>query len=412
MDENNFYYFYLRLFIFGEIFTYFVNILFFMDSLVIEPKKERLTFIDVMRGIAVLWMVETHVIDVVLANYFKAGSFYTLLNISNGMVAVSFLFCAGAGFWLASMKKLNDYRSFKKPLWVYLRRLGLILIIAYWLHFPALSLERFYKLTPESWVSFFQIDILQTIVYSSFLALIIVFLVPNFRILPYIFFILCLFFGFFAPVVLSWDSMAALPDYIGTLFARYPVSKFPLFPWSGYFFGGAALTAVFMSSENKKQLAIWLFSIFFVLMFVLFFTRDLTNYTDSFKEWWISNPAHFLFRLSCAIWVFSFLYLIEKSYKNTFLGKSLVLFGQESLFVYTFHLLVVYGSVANFGMKYLVGSRLDWFGSFLIIIALWIVCYALAFAWKSIKEKDMKLARLVIGSVFLLFIIIFILNLA
>lgn len=381
-----------------------------MNSTAIEAKKERLTFIDVMRGIAVLWMVETHVIDVVLANHYKAGSFYTLLNISNGMVAVSFLFCAGAGFWLASMKKINDYRSFKPPLWVYLRRLGLILVIAYWLHFPALSLERLYKLTPENWISFFQIDILQTIVYSSLLALIIVFLVPNFKILPYIFLVLSIFFGFLAPIVLSWDAMASLPPFIGTLFAKYPVSKFPLFPWSGYFFGGAALTAFFMSSENKKKLSIWLFSIFFVLMFILFFTRDLTNYTNSFKEWWISNPAHFLFRLSCAIWVFSLLYLIENSYKNNQIGKTLRLFGQESLFVYTFHLLVVYGSVANLGMKYFVGNRLDWFGAFLIILALWIVCYALAYAWKAIKEKDIKIARLVIGSVFLLFIIIFILN--
>lgn len=381
-----------------------------MNSLVTERKKERLTFIDVMRGIAVLWMVETHVIDVVLANHYKAGAFYTILNISNGMVAVSFLFCAGAGFWLASMKKLNEYRSFKEPLWVYLRRLGLILLIAYWLHFPSLSLEKFYKLTSESWISFFQIDILQTIVFSSVLALIIVFLVPNFKILPYIFLILCLFFGFFAPIVLSWDAMASLPPYIGTLFARYPVSKFPLFPWSGYFFGGAALTALFMKYENKKKLGVLLFIIFFTLMFILFFTRDLTNYTDSSKEWWISNPAHFIFRLSCAIWVFSFLYLIENTYRNNFVGRSLCIFGQESLFIYTFHLLVVYGSVANFGMKYLVGNRLDWFGSALIILALWTICYSLALAWKSIKEKDIKLARLVISSVFLLFIIIFILN--
>ncbi len=375
-----------------------------------EPTKERLTFIDVMRGIAVLWMIETHVNDVVLSNHFKSGSFYTLLNISNGMVAVSFLFCAGAGFWLASIKKLSDYRSFKPPFWRYLRRLGLILLIAYWLHFPALSLDKLYKLTNADWISFFQIDILQTIVYSSLIAIILVLLIPDFRILPVIFLIFTFIFGFLAPIVLSWDSMSVLPPYIGTFFARYPISKFPLFPWSGYFFGGAALTAFFMSSENKKKLSIWLFSVFFVLMFLLFFTRDLTNYTDSFKEWWISNPAHFLFRLSCAIWVFSFLYLIENIYKNNQVGKVLRLFGQESLLVYTFHLLLVYGYVANFGMKYYVGNRLNWMGSFLIIIALWFFCYALAFAWKSIKEKDIKTARLVLVAVFLLFIIIFILN--
>ena len=60
--------------------------------------SHRLAFIDILRGIAVVWMIETHVVDVCLAPLWKVGSLYHLIYISNGFVAVGFDFGAGAGF--------------------------------------------------------------------------------------------------------------------------------------------------------------------------------------------------------------------------------------------------------------------------------------------------------------------------
>jgi uncharacterized membrane protein len=142
-----------------------------MGDTLLAVKKERLTFIDVMRGIAVIWMIETHVVDVILYKAHKQGWFYEMLNISNGFVAVAFIFCAGAGFWLAAQKKADDYKHFRQPLWVYVRRLLFILVIAYCLHFPSASIEKLFNISDAKWLVFFESDVLQCIVYTSFIAL-------------------------------------------------------------------------------------------------------------------------------------------------------------------------------------------------------------------------------------------------
>ncbi len=374
------------------------------------PKKDRLIFIDVMRGIAVLWMIETHVIDVVLKSVYKSGFIYNMTNLSNGFVAVSFLFCAGAGFWLAAMKKADDYKHFRAPLWVYLRRLGLILIIAYWLHFPALSLQKFFLLDYAGWLRFFECDVLQTIVYSSLIALIILMVTPKIKYLPYIFAVLALIVFLAAPFVWCSDPLMYMPPFFGALFAKFPISKFPLLPWSGYFFAGTALTAYFMSYENKKKLAQILAIVSVSLVFIIYNFNYYLNFYPSVTNWWHTSPFHSLFRVCGAIGAFSILFLLEKWYKDTRFGNAMKLCGQESLYVYVSHNMLVYGSIANYGMRTMIGNRLEVPGTILIIIGVAIGCYVTALGWNVLKAKDIKRARLVMAGIFALFVIIFLVN--
>lgn len=117
-----------------------------------------------------------------------------------------------------------------------------------------------------------------------------------------------------------------------------------------------------------------------------------------------------LFRISGTVAAFSLLYLIENWYKEKRIGKILQLCGQESLYIYVFHLLLVYGSIANFGMRYYVGSRLDPFSTILIILELWVLSYFTALAWHQIKATNIKTARWVMASTFGVFFLIFLLN--
>lgn len=384
-----------------------------MSEVVATPsvaKKHRFVFIDVLRGLAVLWMIETHVVDVVLAKPFKSGWLYNLINISNGFVAVTFLFCAGAGFWIAATRKADDYRKFAPPLWQYLRRLGLILLIAYWLHFPTMSFQRMWHLKWEHWLSFFQIDILQTIVYSSLFALFLLLILKNLNILKWIYALVALTIMFTTSFVWNIDPFNYIHPFFASWIARFPISKFPLFPWSAYFFAGAFFTALFFQTENKKKLSLYLFIICTILMFVLYYTRNLTDFYPGYKSWWLVSPFLVLFRLSGTVSAFSLLYLIENWYKEKSIGKALQLCGQESLYIYVAHLLLVYGSIANFGMRYYVGARLDPFSTILIIVGLWVLMYYTALAWHQIKATNIKNARWVMASTFGLFFLIFLIN--
>ena len=69
---------------------------------------QRLNFIDMLRGLACIWMIETHVVNAFLPDGYKDNLIFNLIDISNGFVAVCFIFCAGAGFRLALESKFNQ----------------------------------------------------------------------------------------------------------------------------------------------------------------------------------------------------------------------------------------------------------------------------------------------------------------
>jgi uncharacterized membrane protein len=358
--------------------------------------KKRLVFIDVMRGIAVLWMIETHVLNVFFASSLKHGAIYTLLGISNGFVAVAFIFCAGTGFWLAAMKKKDDYKHFNKPLFDYLRHLFFILIIAYLLHLPSQSFGGLFALPSSSWIVFFENDILQCIVYTSLFSLLVLMLMPKFHYLPWIFVFLTLFVFFASPFILSWDAMQVLPPFIGALFTGLPVSKFPMTPWSGYFFAGIATTTFFMNSENKHKIAWLYFAGGLALSFYFQYSKSWGVCYPEITNWWYGSPGHSAFRLSGTIVVFGPLFLLEKYLKKTSVGKMLQLSGQESLFLYVSHLLLVYNS-SNLGINNFIGTGFGYLDTFLIFAGITLLCYFIAFHWHKLKIADLKKARLVIA---------------
>ncbi|HMD13095.1 MAG TPA: heparan-alpha-glucosaminide N-acetyltransferase domain-containing protein, partial [Bacteroidota bacterium] len=64
-----------------------------MNSL--PQTSSRLEFIDLLRGWAVFVMIETHVFNALLLPQLKEETFFKILTFVNGLVAPSFLFCAG-----------------------------------------------------------------------------------------------------------------------------------------------------------------------------------------------------------------------------------------------------------------------------------------------------------------------------
>ena len=381
-----------------------------MAEIITQSKKARLIFIDVMRGIAVLWMIETHVVDALLLTKYKAGLFYDYLNISNGMVSVAFLFCAGAGFWLATQRKGDEYRQFKPSFWLYLRRLGFILMMGYWLHMPVLSFAKLMNLTYTDFIKFMQCDILQVIVISSLLAVLLLLMIPKTKILPYIFIAIALGAFYSAPLMLAYEPMKHMPHYIGVFFATFPVSKFPLLHWSGYFFAGAALTAFLYRVENKRKFAIYASIGTIITLIVVFFIKSLPFTYPGYPDWWRCSPGHAIYRTSVVSLAFFFLYLIEDWYKNKKFTQVLVISGQESLYLYIFHLMIVYGSIVNPGLKIFVNARLEPMAVIILIIMICAFCYITAKVWHRIKEQDSKLAMRVMWTVAILFAAIFMVN--
>ena len=121
--------------------------------------KNRLVFIDLLRGWATIVMIEVHVFNAFLLTHIKNEAWFGWVNFVNGLVAPSFLFVAGFVFVVASDRKLEEYRTYGKAFWRQLSRIGLIWVVGYGLHLPYFSLTRTLRdSSPEQLVLFSQLQ--------------------------------------------------------------------------------------------------------------------------------------------------------------------------------------------------------------------------------------------------------------
>jgi len=122
--------------------------------------SRRCDWIDQLRGWAVIVMIEVHVVNV----YLHKGLIPEWLNFLNGLVAPSFITCAGYSLVLGTFRPDGSLRPFWPDT---ARRLGFILLCAYLLHAPGLTVADWTVLsTTQKFRELFKIDVLQAIVFS------------------------------------------------------------------------------------------------------------------------------------------------------------------------------------------------------------------------------------------------------
>jgi uncharacterized membrane protein len=369
-------------------------------------KKGRITFIDALRGLAVVWMIQTHVVNACLDASYKMGVFFHGLNLANGFVGPTFIFCAGAGFWLAVERKGGEYRRLGKGFWIYLRRLALILAIGYWLHLPVFSLVRLLHAPREKLMGFYSIDVLQLIVISSLVALCLFFIFPHLKWFAWgcVAMTAAVIRG--TPFIWQLDPFSFLPAPLAMLLARQPPSRFPLFPWSAYLFAGVAVTALYRAHHRPGRLARIMVIISSLVIMVIFLVPGLPISYVGRSEWWLSSSSHALFRTLGVILIFFLFSLAEPRFPKP-IGQFLQCCGQESLFVYVVHLLIVYGSSINSGLSYLSGGKIGPLTVIIYTLAITVFSYYGALLWHEAKTKNPPLAKKALVVVIASFMVVF-----
>jgi uncharacterized membrane protein len=378
--------------------------------------SERLAFIDIMRGVACVWMIQTHIVNACLNPEYRSSWFFTPLNTSNGYVSVSFIFCAGAGFWLAASRKIQEYKAFQPSLWQYVRRLGFILLVGYWLHIPEISFRKYLLATPARQNILWICDVLHAIVVASFLALAVAMLAPRLKTARWAYLALGAAFIFAAPLVWQLEPDTFLPRALGSYISRPPAAAFPIFPWCGYFFVGAALTAFFMDSPNRRAFATKAAVTAFCAPFLVMTFKE-TGWSDMFsygwtENWYLCSPGNAIFRVSGSVLLFSLLYLQQDRITSwTIFGRKpaayFQIMGKESLFVYVSHLMIVYGSPVNLGLSFLVGRVMRPLPAFIITLAIIAVVYVLTEYWHAFKKQAPAAPKRIIRAFAVLFALIF-----
>jgi uncharacterized membrane protein len=292
----------------------------------------RRLFIDWMRGVAVLCMIEHHTFDALLSPSLHGSAPDRLFRFLGGVAAPGFLFLAGLAVALTLEEKPRA-TCLKAA-----RRGLLILAGAYAFRFQEWALAG----AKGPWREMLRIDILNTIG----VALVLVALAFALFRRPLAAFVLgALLVAGLAPIV--W---AAPLDGVPQLVADYlhggpPRALFPLFPWLAHAFAGAAVGVLFARARRAQaedRLMLRLAAGAAALCVVTLAVDALPFHLYSSMSWWHTSPAYFLLRTVSNVLLLCALWLLERLWQPARAGV-LAQLGRHSLVVYWVHVELVYG---------------------------------------------------------------------
>ena len=315
----------------------------------------RIKAFDWLRGIAVLVMVETHALVFLRPELHQTRSM-ARLNWVNGLVAPSFILAAGFSLALLQVRAgAAGWATQRARLWRTLRRIGEVLAVAtlvdaVW--FPVSAVPR--------WLT--RIDILQCIGLSLLLALPLLLALAR---RPYVLAASCISVAalvfFLAPYAEQVDGSVATQ----LLKRGGPWSTvFPLVPWSGYIFLGAALGALFgVGDAARVRWLLWAL-VGTGLVTLLLTPLWLRLYPP--HEFWVTDPANSAQRWTVVALLIFGLLALEKRMPASWCTSAPVrfveLFGTSSLAAYFFHEMLLFYQVRGISLDVLFGERCGWWG--------------------------------------------------
>lgn len=367
-----------------------------------SPTRKRIEYIDLLRGWAVIVMIQTHVFNATLRSVLTDGSVYAVVKFVDGLVAPTFLFASGLAYAVTTRRKVNDYLSFGTPLFKQLWRLLFVLLVGYSLHIPKFNYPHLrYEAGERAWQLFFQVDVLQCIAVSLlFMQLLLLALRSERRLYPAL---IAITVGVVLGTPLIWgiDFWAVLPIPLAAYLNGTHDSLFPLFPWSAFLFAGAITGHYYNrakesadggSAATVDRMMKTLAGASLAAVALSFVLDPLAASLYPVYDYWKTSPSFYLLRLGLVGLVCSGLFLYER--REGVSPSSLVtLIGRESLLVYTVHLLLVYGNFSTFNFHEKVNKSFGYTEAIVVTLTLFGLMVLLALVWERIKRGPTRVKR-------------------
>jgi uncharacterized membrane protein len=324
-------------------------------------KRERLVFIDALRLIAAVQMIQGHAVSAVLAPEYESGPVFAAWSFARGLTSVMFLFAAGYSLALAGGSGGKRVR----------RALQLI-ALGYLMHAPfAILLGAPREATLQAALA---VDVLQCIGVSLLSLEWIGARWPD-RPTPRAALAFGVLLGAFvlAPMTGRIEAdgpLRALANYV-TLRGG---SLFPLLPWLGYVHAGFLLGTLARFGQVGRGLAIASVASVSIGLVSLSLERPRPH---------ALSPGYCFVKLACVLLLAAVLAWTVRS-----LPRLLARLSRETLFLYLSHVVILYADQVGLASRWR-GRSSPWFGLGLAL-ALLVACSAGALAWRSLRAGGTK----------------------
>lgn len=342
--------------------------------------------VDLVRVLAMALMIQGHTLDVLMLPSYQSASWYSIWQFFRGFTAPTFLLLSGFSFALATIRRFDDHTAFGPKVFARLRKFAFFVLLGYSMHFPVHSVRDFTYVDANSWQSFLQVDVLQTIGFSLIFLQLLVLAVRSKARFAAITITGSLLVAFTAPLLWNSTTVNSLPLAIRSALVGSTGSLFPLLPWCSYVLLGAGLGTIYLTAARSSSLLLKAFvPAGLLLMACGIYSENLSHRIYGELNFWPTTPHLFITRIGFVLAILGLATFAVPLMQSS--ASTLRSLAEESLLVYFVHVDLLYGSVWNAGLRQYIGSSLTLPQAYLCVIAMISAMTALAFYWNRSKKN-------------------------
>jgi uncharacterized membrane protein len=320
----------------------------------VDKNKQRLLYIDGMRGLACIFMFQTHCYDAWLSPSARASKFFRWSQLASTPAATSFLFLVGVSLSLAIDGMYRRGADSRAVVASTLKRGAKILALAFLFR----SQELLHGFRSVKLAGLLRVDVLNVIGVSIALLSLLAW-VRDRRVRGFAAALTALGIAMLTPLVWTAWRPTWLPWYLESYldgvhtFGKPQSWLFPIFPWSAFCFAGLAVGVLLRSEWAKRREGLTMTLVAIgggVLAALALFLDALPVRLYPVYDFWRTSPNFFLIRVSLLLALLAGCYLWARwggrPGAGEWLFARLVDLGQSSLTVYWVHIWFVYGSLS------------------------------------------------------------------
>ncbi len=307
-----------------------------------RSRRGRLDYIDWLRGLAVVLMIQAHAIDSWLRPTDKGGAFYRWSQFAAGAPAPLFLFLAGVALVLLTERMRQRGEPHPAIVREALKRGIQVVVYAIAFRLLAFAASRF-----SDWPNLFRADILNCIGLSMLATTLTVlrFRRSATRLLAGAL-LTCLLvlltpLAWDGPLALRWPH--ALAVYVN---GRLPISLFPLFPWTAFCSTGVVcgLLIVRGGAGGWTGRALAGLTALGVALYGLGYSLDRLPPVFAREDFWHTSPSFFWMRTGVLLALLGFAFVWNRMPWARW-PSPVRQMGKTSLLIYWVHVEIAYGNL-------------------------------------------------------------------
>ena len=297
-------------------------------------------YLDWLRGLAVLIMIEAHILDSWTRLEDRSSSVYGWSMIAGGFGAPLFLFLAGVSCALSAGSKARRSGDSAAAARAVTARGLQIFALAFLFRLQAMVVSW------GSWQSLLKVDILNIMGPSIMAAAALWGALKTTRGRLVAFALVTLALALLTPSVRAVGWLGVLPDPLeGYLRPRPAYTNFVIFPWAGFVFAGAFVGVLLDGARTtavEQRLNLW-FALGGTVLALGAFAASYFPTPFEGSSFWTSSPSFFLLRTGLLVVTIAAAYLWHRRPRGATAFSPLQQMGRTSLFIYWIHIELIYG---------------------------------------------------------------------